>query len=173
MKSLFKSIFKSNPDIEFLKRAQQSIEEGITNSGGGKLIKLKYIVIPLTVAIILVVYNFAIALPNGQVGGVLVDKKGRPFPNEVDVFFATIIDEASGKIEINTTWQSPLDDSGAFLIKDVPPGKYVLLLFSKKMGVFRFVLKGDKPFSFEMSQDSGIDLGKIDASKVRQIGGYK
>ena len=171
MKNFFKRIFKNNPVTELLKQMQQTIEKGIINSGGGSLIKLRYIALPLTVVIILVVCNSSIAALNGQVGGILVDREGHPFPKEVNVLLATLIDEASGKIKINTTWQSPLEASGAFLIKDVPPGKYVLLLFSKKRGVFWLVLKGDKPFAFELSQDSGIDLGKIDASKVRQIGG--
>lgn len=108
------------------------------------------------------------AVPNGQVKGILVDEEGHPFPsNEVDVMLATIPDEASDKIVLNTSWQSPVDDSGAFLIENVPPGKYCLVLFFKRRLNFGVVLKEDERFTFEMAQKSGIDLGRVNASQVR------
>lgn len=107
-------------------------------------------------------------VPQGQVRGVLIDEEGNPFPEgEVDVFLATILDEASGEIQLNTSWQSNLDDSGEFLIEDVPSGKYCLVIFIKQNGTFGVVLNEDERFAFEMPQDSGIDLGKVDASQIR------
>lgn len=110
----------------------------------------------------------ATPVPQGQVRGVLIDEGGNPLPDrEVDVFLATILDEASGEIQLNTSWQSTLDDSGAFLIEDVPPGKYCLVIFFQQRGTFGIVLNEDERFAFEMPQDSGIDLGKVDASQIR------
>jgi len=107
-------------------------------------------------------------VPQGQVRGVLTDGKGHPFAEKVDVLVAKILDEASGKIELNTSWKSPLDDSGAFLIKNVPPGNYCLVLFFKLRGVFGLVLKEEgKRFSFELPQNSGVDLERVDASRFR------
>ena len=105
-------------------------------------------------------------VPQGQVRGILIDEEGHPFPEKnVFVFLATILDEESSEININTSWQSNLDDSGAFLIEDVPSGKYCIAIFFQ----FRFLIVTDEDdlFTFEMSQDSGIDLGRVDASKFR------
>jgi len=105
-------------------------------------------------------------VPQGQVRGILIDEEGHPFPGKnVIVLLATILDEESSKSQMNTSWQSTLDDSGAFLIEDVPSGKYCLIIFYQ----FRFliVLDEDEVFTFEVPQNSGIDLGRVDASKVR------
>jgi len=169
MKSLFKSIFKSDPDIRFLKRIQQAIEEGIAISAESSLTEFKYIVTLLMTAALLVACSSSHAGTNGQVRGVLVDKEGHPFVQKVDVFIGKIDDEASGKINLDTTLQSPIDNSGAFQIKDVPPGKYVLMLFFKLRGGFGVVLKKDKPFTFEVSQEGDIDLGEVDASQIRSL----
>ena len=85
----------------------------------------------------------------------------------MDVFLATILDDTTDKIKLNTSWKSHLDDSGEFLIKDVPPGKHCVVLLFKQRGNFGVVLKEDKLLAFEMPQDGGIDLGRVDASQVR------
>lgn len=112
----------------------------------------------------------ATPVSQGQVRGVLTDKEGQPLPDRVvDVFLATILDEKSGEIQLNNSWQSTLDDSGAFLIEDVPPGKYCLVLFLQQRAAFGVVLNEDKLFTFEVPQDSGIDLGRVDASQIRLL----
>lgn len=105
------------------------------------------------------------SVPQGQVRGILIDEEGHPFPEKnVIVLLATILDEESSKIQMNTSWQSNLDDSGAFLIEDVPSGKYCIIFYQFR---FLIVLDEDEVFTFEVPQNSGIDLGRVDASKVR------
>lgn len=112
--------------------------------------------------------SLAAPVPQGQVRGVLIDEQGHPLSDrEFDVFLATIIDEASGKVQLNTSWKSTLDDSGAFLIEGVPSGKYCLVIFFQQKGVFGGVLNENELLVFEITQDSGVDLGRVDASQIR------
>jgi len=152
MINIFKWVFNHNTDWRLLSRKQHAI--GIF----------------LTFTILLVTCNSLVAMPKGLVKGILVDKEGNPFPKKVDVFLATILNDATGEMTLNTSWQSPLDESGAFLIKNVPPGKYALLFFLKNTGEFYFIyLSKDERFTFKISPDRGIDLGKIDASLGRRL----
>jgi len=141
-----------------------------TNSGGDSLVKIEYVL--LAVATCLIVCSCSSSVPSGQVQGVLVTEEGHPFPpNAVDVFLAAIPDETSDGMQLNTSWQSPIDDSGAFSIQDVPPGKYCIVLFDKNRATFSVVLEEDVRFVFDLPQDRGIDLGKVDASHGLSVGG--
>jgi hypothetical protein len=106
----------------------------------------------------------SVSVPRGQVRGILIDKAGRQFSNEIGVFLGEI--RAEGGVGVDFTRPSDLTDSGAFLIKDVAPGKYCLALYYKQSYTVGFVLKEGKVLTFEMPQDRGIDLGRIDASQV-------
>ena len=98
-------------------------------------------------------------LTKGQARGVLVDDKGHHFTNKYDVILGRVNDDET--ITINTNLQSRLDDSGAFLFKDLPPGKYAIYIFNKRSGSLGAVVKGEKVFIFDMPNDKGIDLAPI------------
>jgi hypothetical protein len=110
-------------------------------------------------------------VPSGQVQGVLVLEDGQTLPSgSVDVFLAAVHD-SSDQIELNTSWQSPVDAAGAFLIEDVPSGSYCIVLFNKSNAAFSVVLEGEEPYTFDLPPDEGIDLRRVDASRGRSLGG--
>ena len=109
-----------------------------------------------------------VVIPNGQVDGVLVEGDGQLFGDRMkSLFLAKVLDEASGKVGLNTTLQTRLDDSGSFLIEDVPEGRYYLVVFCNRRGVFLgFILDDGGLFTFTMPEGGGINLGKVNALEI-------
>ncbi len=64
----------------------------------------------------------------GQVEGVLLDRDtGQPIPSSL-VLLGPVQQDGNWTVNIAGKLQNSSDDKGSFLIKDVPPGKYVVLI---------------------------------------------
>lgn len=127
----------------------------------------------LVVAVLAILMIPAAQIPTGEVGGMLVEDDGQPFGDRmVSLILATVANETSGEVKLNTTWQSRLDDSGSFLIEDVPPGRYCLAVFCHRRGaLLGFVFDSGGLYTFVMPEDAGVNLGSINASNVGRLSG--
>ena len=96
-----------------------------------------------------------------QVKGVLVRKDGQAFSGQVVLWKATGETTDEGGTELELTYKTQCDDSGAFLFEDIEPGNYALSYLSS-MGEMDF-LKTDAggPRLIEVTEGQGADLGEI------------
>jgi hypothetical protein len=110
------------------------------------------------------------SIPQGQVTGILTDEEGNSWVNPdriILVLLASVSDGANGDMKLNPSWHASLDDTGSFIIEDVPPGQYCLVLHFQSDGISGAVLSDEEELmTFEMPSDSGVDLGKVDASLI-------
>lgn len=113
------------------------------------------------------------SIPQGQVMGILTDEEGNPWVNPsqiIWVILASVSEESNSDMQL-TDWHAGVDDAGAFLIEEVPPGRYCLVLNFQSDGISGAVLSDEEELmTFEMPSDSGVDLGKVDASQIGVIG---
>ena len=96
-----------------------------------------------------------------QVKGVLVKKDGQAFSGQVALWKAIGESADEGGTELQITYQTQCDDSGAFIIEDVEPGSYALTYLSS-IGQMDF-LKTDNgvPRLIEVTEGQRVDLGEI------------
>jgi hypothetical protein len=108
-------------------------------------------------------------LPSGQVKGVLV-KDGEPFSGK-QVFLVKLNEgeDNQGTWQLNTSWQAKSDDSGSFLFEEILAGTYRFVVFTSDLGGFEYVLKDGDIFVFDLPEENGIDLGKVDASDTQPV----
>ncbi len=127
----------------------------------------------LVVAVLVILMIPTTRIPAGQVGGVLVEEDGQPYgARTVSLFLATVVDEARGQVELNTTWKSRLDESGSFSFEDVPSDRYCLAVFCHRRGaLLGFVFDGGGLYTFSMPENAGVNLGSIDASNIGRLSG--
>ena len=108
-------------------------------------------------------------LPAGVVTGSLFGSDGRPFGKGVQVIPSARDDVNQQCMFSNDLIQKSVDTdkTGAFILSNLPPGKYCLMLDSG--GVMGLVLSADKHsfFTFEVSGTAGLDLGKISAGDLK------
>ena len=96
-----------------------------------------------------------------QVKGVLVRKDGQAFSGQVVLWKATGETSDEGGIELEITYKTQCDDSGAFLFEDVEPGSYAMSYLSS-MGEMDFLKTDDgNPHLIEVTEGQGADLGEI------------
>ncbi len=128
------------------------------------------LIILILAALVLTTCGVITPVPSGQVRGILFEKD---LSSPVDVALA-YIDKTYGAVVVDFTLISTPNDSGDFIIENVPPGRYFLALCYKQstdtgemiITEIGLVFKEGKIFTFEMPQDSGIDLGRIDTSQI-------
>jgi len=96
-----------------------------------------------------------------QVKGVLVRKNGQAFSGQVVLWKATGETTDEGGVELEITYKTQCDDSGAFLFEDVEPGSYAMSYLSS-MGEMDFLKTDDgNPRLIEVTEGQGADLGEI------------
>lgn len=96
-----------------------------------------------------------------QVKGVLVKEDGQAFSGQVALW--KVIGESAdeGETELQITYKTQCDDSGAFIFEDVEPGSYALTYLSS-MGQMDFLKTDDgDPRLIEMTEGQGVDLGEV------------
>jgi hypothetical protein len=96
-----------------------------------------------------------------QVKGVLVRKDGQAFSGQVALWKAIEGGTDEGGVQLEITYKTQCDDSGAFLFEDVEPASYALTYLSS-MGEMDFFKTDDgNPRLIEVTEGQGADLGEI------------
>ena len=108
------------------------------------------------------------SLPSGQVKGILV-QGGEPLSGRM-IFLGKFnnVENDQGTIELNTSWKTKTDDDGSFFFEGMLEGKYTIIIFSDING-FSYVLEGGEKYSFELTEASGVNLGRIDATNTSPV----
>ena len=97
-----------------------------------------------------------------QVKGVLVRKDGQAFSGQVVLWKAIGESTDEGGTELELTYKTQCDDSGAFLFEDVAPGSYAISYLSS-MGEMDFVKTDDGgPLLIKVTEGQRVDLGEIE-----------
>jgi hypothetical protein len=96
-----------------------------------------------------------------QVKGVLVRKDGQAFSGQVVLWKVIGGSADEGGTELEMTYKTQCDDSGAFLFEDVEPGSYAMSYLSS-MGEMDFVKTDDGALRLvEVTEGQRVDLGKV------------
>jgi hypothetical protein len=96
-----------------------------------------------------------------QVKGVLVKKDGQAFSAQVALWKVIGENADEGGTEIQITYQTQCDDSGAFIFEDVEPGSYALTYLSSIGQMDFFKTDDEDPRLIEVTEGQRVDLGEI------------
>jgi hypothetical protein len=96
-----------------------------------------------------------------QVKGVLVKKDGQAFSAQVALWKVIGENADEGGTEIQITYQTQCDDSGAFIFEDVEPGSYALTYLSSVGEMDFFKTDDGDPRLIEVTEGQRVDLGEI------------
>jgi hypothetical protein len=96
-----------------------------------------------------------------QVKGVLVKKDGQAFSAQVALWKVIGENADEGGTEIQITYQTQCDDSGAFIFEDVEPGSYALTYLSSIGQMDFFKTDDGDPRLIEVTEGQRVDLGEI------------
>jgi hypothetical protein len=114
-----------------------------------------------TVGLMVVALILTSCSNESQVKGVLVKKDGQAFSGQVALWKAIGESTDEGGTELQITYQTQCDDSGAFIFEDVEPGSYALTYLSS-MGQTDFFRTDDgDPRLIEVTERQRVDLGEI------------
>jgi hypothetical protein len=114
-----------------------------------------------TVGLIVIALLLTSCSGTPQVKGTLVRKDGQAFSGQVVLWKATGETTDEGGTELELTYKTQCDDSGAFRFEDVEPGSYAMSYLSS-MGEMDFLKTSDGgPRLVEVTEGQGADLGEI------------
>lgn len=134
------------------------------------------------IALVVVLVNNALIIPTrstevtttsetiiGSVKGILLTSNGKPFEAGTSVMASKFNDFAEECIfDRNLMEKSVLtDETGAFVLSDIPAGKYCLLI-DDDSNTMREILLSDNQtfFTFEITDTAILDLGQIEAGNL-------
>jgi hypothetical protein len=114
-----------------------------------------------TVGLIVIALMLTSCSNEPQVKGVLVRKDGQSFAGQVVLWKVIGGSADEGGTELEMTYKTQCDDSGAFLFEDVEPGSYAMSYLSS-MGEMDFVkTDGGALRLVEVTEGQRVDLGKV------------